>query len=525
LPPQPSSPADPESDPSPNQPGDSISVTAEDAQEVADQVTDILDSQEAGAVAIRGSAVRTGAFLLGLGFSLAAVPFMTRHLGPVDYGLYVAATSIVVLVGGVTEAGLTNLGIRELAVLEGSPRDRLLSNLVGLRLALTIFGVAIAVAVTWATGATSEIVTGVWITGIGVLLVALQQTYVIPLNARLRLGWVSALELLRLATQNGLFITFVIVGAGLVAFFWAQVIAGIVLLGVTLLTVRRTASLRPSFDFRTWRRLIVETLPYAVAAAVGLIYFRLAVVLMSYVSSGHQTGIFSAAFRIVEALALIPPLVVSSVFPILARAARDDHERLAYALGRIFEVALVVGVGLAVSLAVAAPFAIAVVGGHSFEASVPVLRIQSLTLVTSFLLAVWNFGLLALKRYREIMLASVCSASVSVVGTLVLASSFGATGAAAATVAAEAAVAAVSLYFLRRADPMFAPPLGVVPKVLLATALAGGLALALHSWPSVLAASITAFVFAGTVLATRALPRDLLDAMRGRLQRDGRIQP
>ena len=93
--------------------------------------------------------------------------------------------------------------------------------------------------------------------------------------------------------------------------------------------------------------------------------------------------------------------MVSSAFPVLARAARDDEERLAYGLQRVFEVSLIVGTGMAIGLAVGAPFAIDVVAGHGFDASVPVLRIQSLALITSFLLATWALALLALKRFRE----------------------------------------------------------------------------------------------------------------------------
>ena len=50
---------------------------------------------------------------------------------------------------------------------------------------------------------------------------------------------------------------------------------------------------------------------------------------MSYVSTDEETGYFSAAFRIVEVVGVIPWLLVSAGFPILARAARDDDERLA----------------------------------------------------------------------------------------------------------------------------------------------------------------------------------------------------
>ena len=141
--------------------------------------------------------------------------------------------------------------------------------------------------------------------------------------------------------------------------------------------LRGTAPLLPTFHVGLWRRILVATLPYALAAAVGLIYFRIAVVLMSYVSTDEETGIFSAAFRIVEVVGVLPWMLVSAGFPILARAARDDEARLGYALQKIFEVATVLGAFIALGLAIAAPFAIEVVAGKDFNASVPVLRLQS----------------------------------------------------------------------------------------------------------------------------------------------------
>ena len=187
------------------------------------EVLDVLDSDQAGTKAIRGGAVRTAGFGLALLFSAISVPFMVRHLGPVDYGYFVTVSSIVFIIGGVTEAGLTNLGIREVSVLDGDARVSFLSNLVGLRFALTIPGIAIAVALTWITGANAPIVYGTAIVGFGLLLTLTQQTYMIPLNAQLRLGWVTVLEVLKAATLSAFFIAAVIASATLVAFYWASV--------------------------------------------------------------------------------------------------------------------------------------------------------------------------------------------------------------------------------------------------------------------------------------------------------------
>jgi O-antigen/teichoic acid export membrane protein len=258
-----------------------------------------------------------------------------------------------------------------------------------------------------------------------------------------------------------------------------------------------------------------ETLPYAVAVAVGLIYFRIAVVLMSYVSTEEETGYFSAAFRIVEAIAVVPWIVVSSGFPILARAARDDEGRLAYALQRLFEVSTAIGAWIALCIGVGAPFAIDVIAGPDFGPSVDILRIQGVGLVTAFLVATWLYALLSLKLFRALLMANLVAAVVAIGGTLALAPSLGGQGAAIATVAAEAALAVGCLVALGRARAALKPELRVVPKVLAAAAAGLAPALVLDVHPLILVALATVLYFA-VLLALRGLPPELLHAMRGR---------
>jgi O-antigen/teichoic acid export membrane protein len=343
---------------------------------------DVLDSGRAGGLAIRGGGLRTLSYFGAMLLSLASVPFMTRHLGEVDYGYYVTVSSILFIIGGATEAGLTNLGIREYAGRDGSTRIDLMRNLVGLRLVMTVAGVAFAVALTAATGAGQVVVLGTFIMGVGLLLTLTQATYTVSLSARLKLGWVAALELIKHFTLSATIVALVIVGASLVPFFFASVLAGLVMLVCTLVVLRDESGLLPSFHRAEWRRLLRAVLPYAIATAVGLVYFRLAIILMHYIAEDDETGLYAAAFRIVETVGVIPWVLVSSGFPILVRAARDDEARLRYALQRLFDVSTVFGAGVALMVAVGAPFAIDVVAGADFEGAVPVLRLQALSLLT-----------------------------------------------------------------------------------------------------------------------------------------------
>ncbi|MEA2268773.1 MAG: hypothetical protein QOC64_1383, partial [Solirubrobacteraceae bacterium] len=478
------------------------------------EAPDVLSSGAAGGMVVRGGLLRVVSYLVAMALSIATVPLVVRHLGVVDYGYYVTVSAIIFIIGGFSEAGLTYIGVREYVLLDGPARDRYLRVLAGLRFVLTTVGVAVAVVFAWLSGSPAIVVQGTAIAGVGMLLALSQQTYAIPLMAQLKLGWVSALELLKIALLSACFLVLVLMGAGLLPFFVANIVAGLGMLVATLLVVGRETSLRPAVDLAAWRRVLRDVLPYALAAAVGLIYFRLAVVLMSMIASDFETGIYSTAFRIVEVTATIPWIAVATAFPILARAARDDAQRLRYAVGLLFEASMIVGAGISLAIALGAPFAIEVVAGPGFEEAVPVLRLQGVALFTAFIVATWSFALLSLQAYRALLVCNAIAAVVVAGGTLALQPVLGPEGAALATLVGEAALAASYLLVLRRRDPGLAPRLGTVWKVP-AAAGAGALAVLVPAHPAVQAA-IGIAAYAAVLLAVRAVPQELVTALARR---------
>jgi len=256
----------------------------------------------------------------------------------------------------------------------------------------------------------------------------------------------------------------------------------------------------------------VVAAPFALASAVGAVYIYLAVVTMSLVSSAQQTGYFGAAFRVFVVVAAVAGLLVSTAFPLLSRAARDDHERLAYALQRLFEVSLIVGAGLSLMTVIGAPIAIDVIAGSGFHPAVGVLRIQGIAMFASFLLANWGFALISLRRHRALLVSNLIALVASLGLVLALAPSHGARGAAWGTVAGEAALAAGYLWALVRVNPRLRPELRVAAKVALAVAGASAVAL-IPGLPSVALVLAAAAAYAAIVVATRAIPQEITERL------------
>jgi O-antigen/teichoic acid export membrane protein len=360
-------------------------------------------------------------------------------------------------------------------------------------------------------------VVGTLLAGVGLVFTVVQQGYTIPLQADLRLGLVTALDLARQALTVVAILALVLAGAGLVEFLAIPIPVSFAVAAATVLAVRRRHVVRPAFDREEWRYLTREALPVAIASTIGSFFYRIAIIMMSLIATAEETGYFSASFRIVEAIIMVPGLVAAAAFPIVARAAYDDRERLAYSLRRMFDIAVILGAWTAVCVVLGAGPAIAVVGGSEFEPAEPVLRVQGIALASSFLVAVWATGLWALREQRALAWANVVGVLAAAGLTAALIPSYGALGAAIAMTIAEALLAALYAYLLVRGRPHLFPSLKIVPRTLAAAGPA--LALWFAPVPDVVKVVLATILFYGVLLALRGIPVEVTRALRGRRSR------
>jgi O-antigen/teichoic acid export membrane protein len=473
---------------------------------------DILDTPAAGPRLIRGGALRISAYAVGSLLSVLSAALLTRHLGAADFGRYAAVFSLITIVTGLTDAGTLNIGVREHALRRGAEREAMLRQLLGLRLALTVAGIAAALAFAWLAGWDDAMVAGTLLAGAGLAVLVVQGTLAIPLQSALQLGWVSGLDLLRQVLTVAGIVALVVAGAGIAPLLGVPIPVAAVLLVVTGLLVRSRATARPAFAAERWRELFAVALPYAAATAVGILYAHVTVLLMSVVSSEAETGWFSTGFRIYFVLATIPGLLVTTAFPLLARAARDDRDRLRYAVQRLLDVNLVGGAAFALLTALGAGALVEAVAGPEFAPAVDALRLQAIALFGTFVIAVGGFALLALGRYRALLGANAVTLAISVGLTLALAPGSGATGAAVAMAVGDLALAA--LYFLALRQEV-SVSFALLPRVALATAAGGGVAL-LTGLPAVPAALVGGTVLAVVLVALRAVPPEVGELVRRR---------
>lgn len=483
---------------------------------------EILDTTAAGGTAIRGGVLRTLAFTGGLLLGLISAPLIIRHLGDAEFGRYSSVLAIIAIISGLTEGGVNTVALRELAAApDAARRKEVMRDLLGLRMVMSAAGIAIGVGFAAAAGYGGDLVFGTLLAGVGMLLAATQTLLSAVLQARLRFGLASLIDLARGVLTTVLVVALVIAEARTVAFLAVLIPAGAFALLLTLLIVRGEAPLRPAFHPSRWVPLMRETAVFAVAVAVNSLYFRVTLVMMSVTTTAAETGYFAISFRVMEVLVGVPVILTAAAFPILSRAAGSDRPRFDAGVARLFELCMLVGTLVSLSLALAAPFVVEVLTGDADHPATDVLRIQALAMVAAFVAGGTGYPLLSLHRHRETLVANLSSMVVVVVLALALTPSLGAQGGAGAAVAADIVLASVNTYMLmRRGGPRL--PLGVVPIAL----GIGGVAWAAASLTGLHPlgqAVVGTVLFVGALAATGRFPPEVreLASARARARRAG----
>jgi O-antigen/teichoic acid export membrane protein len=481
--------------------------------------TDVLRSAQAGALVIRGGALRAAGYSLSAVLGAVTSVFLLRGLGVEDFGRFATVGALLAIVSTLSDAGLTAIGSRELPLRPtAAERASLLANLIALRLALAVLAIAAAVLFGLVAGYDDVMLGGLLLGGLGVLLVNTQATMMAPLSVELRLGRITFVEVLRSAVTLLAIAALAVAGASLLPFFAVQILVGAVVLALTPWLLRSTAGLRPRLDRQAAVVLLRAAAPIGLALAMNVLYLRLLVVMVSLTTDGEETGLYGTAFRVVELFIALPPLVIGIALPLLAVAGAEDLGRLRYAVQGLLEMTVVATLGFALVLAVLAEPALLLLGDEEYRGATTMLQLQVWALVP---LAVGNIvamALLSLGRQRVIAVANAVAVAIVLSLGFALIAAYGGEGAAVAGVVAEAALALLLVAFLARAEGEMLPSGRFLWRPL--AALAAGALTLLAPLPEWVDGAAAAAVFAAVAFAVGAVPKEIVLALRRRAPGD-----
>ena len=215
---------------------------------------------------------------------------------------------------------------------------------------------------------------------------------------------------------------------------------------------------------------------FNVYAFIGNLYDRIDIVLLSKLAGDSATGVYSAAYRPLNTVQLLPYGVLYSLLPGLSRNAESGEElrRLEKAMGLLLSAAFVVVLG---TMVFAGPGMRLLLGPRYAEAAIA-LKILIWAVILRYVNYALNIRLLAAGREKVFVVTSMVCLAVNVVANVVFIPMYSWRAAAAITVVTELVLLGQNFYWLRRTLGSIPRPLGfartsLVFAALLVAALAG----------------------------------------------------
>ncbi len=390
--------------------------------------------------------------------SLLVVGILTRSLGPEGFGQYSAIFAYLYIFTAIADLGLYTIMVREISRTADRAEERkIASKTFTMRLIAVALMIGLADLLVFALPYPLKIKVGILIASLFSVGSSLVQVLVGVFQKYLRLYFVSAADIIARLVQLSLLMVLAKLGAGLLWLVVVVVISEAVHFSLIFGFSRRLVKVKTIVDWTYFWQTLKTALPIAVSLVLVLIYFKLDAVLLSLMKPAEDVGIYSVAYKVLEAAIFLPAIYIGLVMPLLSRHGITNRAEFIKIFRRAFNVISIFALPFAAYLFILSDGLVKLVGGGQFLASGPVLKILSLAVFLIFFGNLGGNAIIALNLQKKGMWIYLGGAILNITTNLILIPYYSYFATAWTTVATELLVTAWMFAMIKK-------ELGVTPK-------------------------------------------------------------
>ncbi len=364
--------------------------------------------------------------------------FLAKNLGVEDYGLFSVGFAYFSIVSSISDFGFNRYLIREISQKE-TRKWELLWNLVMLRLTLICIFFGVFSVLLYVFDDNKMRVSVILLSTLAVL----PQTIAITFDGlfialrKLQFSAVAA----ALSSLGTILIGLLLVskGLGVTGAVNALILGQLVfVLAFVVLLYFKIGIKLSQIQLPVIKKALAGSLPYGLLGILGLLYFRIDIIMLSYLRGNFETGIYGVSYKFLEAVVFIPTAFSSALFPVLAKLhstrSLEQIKNLYFKsikimgfIGFLVMLFFILFISLAIKLFI-----------PQFQSSIDVIKVLSLSIPLMFMSAPGVQVMFSTDRYlKQVIYLSIFTLGVNVLLNLILIPKFGLFAAAWITVFSE----------------------------------------------------------------------------------------
>jgi O-antigen/teichoic acid export membrane protein len=301
--------------------------------------------------------------------------FLTRYLGPDEYGAY----SIALTYAGAFIV-FAELGLSQLMVQEGSRRPATLPEYFGnallLKSVLAAAAFVLMLLLARPAGYPAPVRELIIFAGLGTAVNAVCQSVYNYYQAVERMAVAAMYQLLTAVLLAGFSLAVIFAALSVRAVLISQL--AVYLAVACLLAWALRGRIRPRPRLRALPAMIRQALPFGIHRVFYYLYLQMSVLLLSFSGAATaEVGIYAAPYRLIQLLLFIPSTLTSALYPVLYQQGAGDRDSHRQTVEKTCKVLIGIGLPGSILLSIlAAPFIEWLLGGQ-FSASAPILAVVS----------------------------------------------------------------------------------------------------------------------------------------------------
>lgn len=377
---------------------------------------------------------------------------IARYLGPEDYGKLQYVLSVILIFMGIIGPGIKDVVTRRLdlnqaenaAIIRASFRLLLVSNSLMLAIALLL--------VSMLRPGEELILMMAVVFGVGNLFRAFE-IYELWFHYRLEMGKTVLIQGTSFLLISSLKILLVLLGINV---FWFAVVMGLELvitgIGFFLLTRWRQEGLlyeNTKGTFAHAQSVLRESVPSVFGVAFILVLYKVDQVMLGWLKTDAEVGLYAVAVPFSEYWAFLAIAIVTSTYPALLEAYRQDSVRFENYFKQIAGFLTWLAVLIIIPVWLLGEFIILTFLGETFQPSARILSIHIWSLYFIFMIEVMKKWYVIHQRLSYFLMISGLAAAINIVVNLWLIPAYGGTGAAWATIIAYSCAGSWGLLLFR----------------------------------------------------------------------------
>ncbi len=411
--------------------------------------------------------------IVGLLLNVFVFALIARYLGASGFGEFTIVIAYLQGFAIFADLGLYITFIQMLS-LPNADEEKIASNFFTIRLVSSIFLLSLAPIICLLIPQYSHIIKlGIAVTAISFLFGSLTQLLTGFFQKKMKMLKVAVAEITSKVIFVGLMCFVVYADIGFLGILGVVVVGGFVNFILLYLFSRKFVKISLRFDKTIWQNAIKKTWPIGLSIILTTIYFKGDTIILSLFKSSQEVGIYGAAYRILEALIMFPPIFMGLILPHLTLAWANKDT---FVFKRIFQksfdffalmtIPLIVG-----TLFLAKPLMI-FIAGSEFVASAEPLKILIFATSLIFFGSLVSHAIIAMNKQRTMLRFYCLAAVVALVGYLIFIPRYSYYGAAYVTIVAEFIIT-ISAFVIIQQTSKFTPSLKIFRPVILSSLVMG----------------------------------------------------